>query len=193
MFCKKGVLRKFAKFTGKHVCQPATLFKKETLAQVFSSQLCEISRNTFPFHCSYSVSIVDFEQANFRWVTAPKPFTLFVLSNKFFPCFFNILIQMHFVNLINLKMSYKTSKMKQNSSKIQATIKIQMMMQQRVMTLSLLLQNTLKEIQRISMKRSQLRQPVGLLKRGLYRISIKVLLTRWWIKSTQGTVHLNRR
>ena len=33
-FCKKGVLKNFAKFTGKHLCQ--------TLAQVFSCELCEI-------------------------------------------------------------------------------------------------------------------------------------------------------
>ena len=52
---KKGVLRNFAKFTGKHLSQ--SLFfnkvaglrpaKKETLAQVFSCEFCEISKNTF--------------------------------------------------------------------------------------------------------------------------------------------------
>ena len=47
---RKGVLRNFTKFTRKHLCQslflnkvaglrPASLLKKETLAQVFS---CEI-------------------------------------------------------------------------------------------------------------------------------------------------------
>ena len=47
---KKGVLRNFTKFTGKHLCQsfrPATLVKKETLAQVFSCEFCEISKITF--------------------------------------------------------------------------------------------------------------------------------------------------
>ena len=55
---RKGVLRNFAKFTGKHLCQvlfynkvagpePAALLKKETLAQVFSYEFCEISENTF--------------------------------------------------------------------------------------------------------------------------------------------------
>ena len=54
---KKGVIRYFAKFTGKHSCQslfliklqtlPATLLKKETLVQVFSYEFCEISKNTF--------------------------------------------------------------------------------------------------------------------------------------------------
>ena len=36
----KGVLRNFAKFTGKHL-------KKDTLGQVFSCEFCEISKNTF--------------------------------------------------------------------------------------------------------------------------------------------------
>ena len=51
---RKGALRNFAKFAGKHLCQslffnkfeglmPATLFKKETLVQVFSYEFCEIS------------------------------------------------------------------------------------------------------------------------------------------------------
>ena len=55
---RKGVLRNFAKFTGKHLCQSlffnkvaalrlATLLIKETLAQVFSCEFCEISNNTF--------------------------------------------------------------------------------------------------------------------------------------------------
>ena len=54
---KKCVLRNFAKFTGKHLCQslffnkvaglrPATLLKKETLALVFSCEFYEISKNT---------------------------------------------------------------------------------------------------------------------------------------------------
>ena len=57
---KKGVHRNFTKFTGKHLCQslffnkvaglrPKTcsFIKKETLAQVFSCEFCEISKNTF--------------------------------------------------------------------------------------------------------------------------------------------------
>ena len=58
VFRNKGVLRSFAKFKGKHLGQslffnkvaglrPATLLKKETLAQVFSCEFCEISKNTF--------------------------------------------------------------------------------------------------------------------------------------------------
>ena len=53
MFCKKGVLGNFPKFTGKHLRQslffnkvagpsPATSLKRETLAQVFSCEFCEI-------------------------------------------------------------------------------------------------------------------------------------------------------
>ena len=58
VFCEKGFLRNFVKFTGKHLCQslffnkvaglrPATLLKKETLAQVFSCKFYEISKNNF--------------------------------------------------------------------------------------------------------------------------------------------------
>ena len=57
VFCKKGVLRNFAKFTGKHLCQSlffnkvagaaCNFIKKETLTQVFSCEFCEISKNTF--------------------------------------------------------------------------------------------------------------------------------------------------
>ena len=43
---KKGVLRNFAKFTGKQLCQ-SLLLKKESLAQVFSCEFFEISKNTF--------------------------------------------------------------------------------------------------------------------------------------------------
>ena len=48
VFCEKGVLRNFAKFTGKNLCQ-SNFFKKETLAQVFSSEFCEIPKNTFSY------------------------------------------------------------------------------------------------------------------------------------------------
>ena len=46
VFCKKGFLRNFAKFIGKHLCRPGTLFKKR-LTRVFSCEFCEISKNTF--------------------------------------------------------------------------------------------------------------------------------------------------
>ena len=55
---KKGVLKNFAKFTGKHLCRslffnkvtglsPAAMLIKETLVQVFSCEFCKISENTF--------------------------------------------------------------------------------------------------------------------------------------------------
>ena len=47
MFCEKGVLRNFAKFTGKHLWQSLFFIKKETLTQVFSFKFCGISKNTF--------------------------------------------------------------------------------------------------------------------------------------------------
>ena len=43
---KKGVLRNFTKFTGKHLWPATLLIKKETLAQVVSCELCKISKNT---------------------------------------------------------------------------------------------------------------------------------------------------
>ena len=54
---KRGVLRNFAKFTGKHLCQSlyfnkvaglpkaCNFIKIETLAQVFFCKFCEISKN----------------------------------------------------------------------------------------------------------------------------------------------------
>ena len=58
VFCKKGILRNLATFTGKHLCQSLLLnkvagfkacnfIKKETLAQVFSCKCCVISKDTF--------------------------------------------------------------------------------------------------------------------------------------------------
>ena len=57
VFCERGVLKNFAKCTGKHLCESLFLnkvagdacnvIKKETLAQVFSWEFCEISENTF--------------------------------------------------------------------------------------------------------------------------------------------------
>ena len=59
---KKRVLRKFAKSRGKHLCQSlffnkfaslrpkaCNFIKKETLAQVFSCEFYEISKNTFSY------------------------------------------------------------------------------------------------------------------------------------------------
>ena len=52
---KKGVLKNFTKFTAKHLCQSlffnkvaglCNFINKETLAQFFSCEFCEISKNT---------------------------------------------------------------------------------------------------------------------------------------------------
>ena len=45
VFRRKGILRNFAKFTAKHLCQRHS-FNEESLAQVFSCQFYEISKNT---------------------------------------------------------------------------------------------------------------------------------------------------
>ena len=56
VFRRKDALKFFAKFTGKHLCQSlffnkgaggACNFIKKRLAQVFSSEFCEIAKNTF--------------------------------------------------------------------------------------------------------------------------------------------------
>ena len=57
VFCKKGVIRNFTKFIGKHLCQSlffnkvaglaCNYIEKETLAQVFSCEIWEISKNKF--------------------------------------------------------------------------------------------------------------------------------------------------
>ena len=48
---RKGVLKNLAKFTRKHQCQGLffnrVFIKKETLAQAFFCEFCEISKNTF--------------------------------------------------------------------------------------------------------------------------------------------------
>ena len=43
----KVVLRNFAKFTGEHLCQNLQIYQKETMAQVFSCDFCEVSKNMF--------------------------------------------------------------------------------------------------------------------------------------------------
>ena len=53
VFCKKGVLKKFAKFTGKHLCQsllfnnPATLLKKRLLHRCFPVNFTKFLRTPF--------------------------------------------------------------------------------------------------------------------------------------------------
>ena len=81
-FCKKGVPRNLTKFTGKHPClfskvtdiRPTTLLKKETQAQVFYCEYCEISKNTF----SYATPPVATSRKSFfsKKVNASKPLSI---------------------------------------------------------------------------------------------------------------------
>ena len=69
---RKGVLRNFTKFTGKHLCQSfffnkvagatCNFIKKETLPPVFSCEYCEIPKNTF--------------FTEYLWVTASELLTM---------------------------------------------------------------------------------------------------------------------
>ena len=53
---KKGILKNFTKFPGKHLYQSLFFNKvEETLSQVFSCQICEISKNT-NFYRTYPVA-----------------------------------------------------------------------------------------------------------------------------------------
>ena len=58
MFCKKGILRNFLKFTGKDLRQSlfflaCNFVKKETLTQLFSCEFCTISNSTFSSEVVY--------------------------------------------------------------------------------------------------------------------------------------------
>ena len=48
MFRKKDVPRTFAKFTGKQLCQ-SLFFNKVADLSLFSSEFCEISKNSFSY------------------------------------------------------------------------------------------------------------------------------------------------
>ena len=50
VFCRKGVLRNFAKFTGKHLCQSLFFNKVAGLRQVCISLMQIASMNVFLFH-----------------------------------------------------------------------------------------------------------------------------------------------
>ena len=90
---KKDVLRNFAKFIGKHLCQSlffnkvagggaCNFIKKETLAQVFSSEFCEISKNTlFTEHLRATASVYFTQMINCveRYVKHRKFIFLYVI------------------------------------------------------------------------------------------------------------------
>ena len=85
---KKGVLRNFAKFTGKHLCQSLFFNKDAGLKQLFfkkkkrdhgtgvSCEFCEISKNTFsyrtpPLAASGDMFNLDFLEKGRRLVSTP--------------------------------------------------------------------------------------------------------------------------
>ena len=82
---KKDVLKNFAKFTGKYLCQShffsklqaCNFIKKEILAQVFSCEFCEMFKNTF------------FTEHLRTTVSVPREFSFFCSETKLLA--FNIL------------------------------------------------------------------------------------------------------
>ena len=83
VFCEKGVLRNFSKFTEKHLCQSLSFnkvaggacnfIKKETLTQVFFCEFWQISKNTF----FYKTPLVAASAPS----TPNCPCTLFIRTN----------------------------------------------------------------------------------------------------------------
>ena len=71
MFCKKVVVKNFAKFTEKHLCQnlffnkaavkchACNFIKKEPLVQLFSWEFCEIFKNSFFYRTPPGVASLD--------------------------------------------------------------------------------------------------------------------------------------
>ena len=64
---RKGVLRNFAKLTGKQQCQGLffneVAIKKESLALLLSCEFCEISKNTFfTEHLWATASVLKFDR-----------------------------------------------------------------------------------------------------------------------------------
>ena len=68
MFCKRSVLKHFAKFTGKHLCQSlifnkirpevfTNFIKKEALGQMFSCKFCENFNNIFSYRTPTGASV----------------------------------------------------------------------------------------------------------------------------------------
>ena len=49
VFCKKDVLRNFAKFTGKHQLKIFFFIAKEILTEVFPCEFCKISKKAFSY------------------------------------------------------------------------------------------------------------------------------------------------
>ena len=72
---KEGVLRNFAKFTGKH--------RKASLAQVFFCEFCEISKNTFFTEHLWQLLLKGLEKSNKdRQKSSKKDFNFCRNKNK---------------------------------------------------------------------------------------------------------------
>ena len=76
---KKGVLKNFSKFKGKHLCQSlvfnkveaCNFIKKETMAQVFFCEFCKNFKNTFfSKNTAVSASVSDYHM---KWWTSLQP------------------------------------------------------------------------------------------------------------------------
>ena len=87
MFCKKAVLKNFAKVKEKHLCQ-SLFFKKETLAQVFSCENCEDFKKSLFWRtsangCFYSLTR-DFGQSLFKQFTVLHLLDFVRIINQFY-------------------------------------------------------------------------------------------------------------
>ena len=72
LFCKKGVLRNFTKFTGKHLSQ-SVFIKKETLARVFPVNHVKFLRTTFYIEHLWWL-LLPVRASNSRLCTSPETF-----------------------------------------------------------------------------------------------------------------------
>ena len=81
VFWKKGVVRNFVKFTGKHLCQslffdkiagliPATLLKKRLWQRCFAVNFAKIlrSRNTFSYRTPPVAAYMCMQKVKLKWI-----------------------------------------------------------------------------------------------------------------------------
>ena len=90
VFCKKGFLRNFSNsqentcvrvsFLLKLQAEACNFAKKETLAQVFSREFCEISKNTFSYKTP-PVAASEYTRKNFLILTVSNKFMQNVLKH----------------------------------------------------------------------------------------------------------------
>ena len=66
VFCKNGVVRNFAKFTGKQLYQSLFL-----MAQVFSCEFWEIPKNSFSYRTSSVAASENGIKSNEKWNIFP--------------------------------------------------------------------------------------------------------------------------